>query len=382
MKTKLILCLALVLSGGSFGCSTTPLTAETKVINYSGDLTESGPEKIERSGKRLSIRSAADSWSVLIQKVKPTFAWNGCDMLWIEKDKHGQPQFILDEAYIYQPTNQSPQWVLLDANDNADFDEYYGEVMGRNLRGVAQLCPKVPVSDNDAGTIGEFAVVLSENRRLGNVYEIGWQQLMANGSCLCENNRRIYVFQDRANYWHFLGEGPGEGSERGGEQTVESKVVWENSTTNNLPFQIRFHREETTSPYNVSADDTDTNNPPDVTICYDSALVAELPAQCQSIGHNPYLLTEKDDTLEKITLRLGFFLPGWDAWSDEAKQQAEKKRILETWRAVIVRLNPKLPQHGKINEGTRVDILNPGEIINQLWEIDRQLDTLEKAAQK
>ncbi len=359
MKPKLILCLALILNGGLFGCTTTSAATETKVFDYSAP--DSGAVVVlKKLGKRLSVRIEADSWQALVIKTKPTFAWNGRDMMWIENDTNGQPQFVLDEAYIYQPTNQPPRWVLL-ATHAAPFDEWYGKVMGNNLRGVATLHQTVPIADNDAGVIGDYAVIKSTNPRFGTVYEIGWQMLMANGTCLCEDNRRLYVWKDRTSHWHFLGEGQGEESERGGGQTVESKVVWENSPTNDLPFQIQFHCEQTTSPYNVSADNTDTNNPPSVTICYDSALVRELPAQHQDIGHNPYLLAEKDDTLEKITLRLGFFLPGWDAWPDETKQQAEKKRILETWRAAIVRLNPNLPQHEKMNEGTRVDL----ELIDQ-----------------
>ena len=34
-------------------------------------------------------------------------------MMWIESDTNGQPQFVLDEAHVYRPTNQTPRWVLL-----------------------------------------------------------------------------------------------------------------------------------------------------------------------------------------------------------------------------------------------------------------------------
>jgi hypothetical protein len=217
----------------------------------------------------------------------------------------------------------------------------------------------VPLFDM-AMSVSDYAVAIATDRQQGTVYEIGWQRVGSVGSGHAEYGRRIYLWNDGHNHWHFLGEGPEEGWERAGGQTVESKVVWGNPTTNGLPFQIRLHFEQTTSPYNINAD-ADTNSPRYVTICNDSALVGEFPTTGQPVGNNPYLLAEKGDTLEKITLRLGYFHPGWNAWPDEAKQQAEKKRILEAWRAVIVRLNPKLPTQGKINAGTRVDL----EMINR-----------------
>jgi len=355
-----------------------PSAYGTTFLNYSNrESPEADGIVVTDLGGATFIHAAAASWPALVAKVKPTFAWNGGDLMWIEQDTNGRPQFVLDEAYLYQPTNQPRQWVLLRTSTpkmsrpDVRHEEprfFYSDF---NWFTVATLQKTVPHSDHGEN----YAVAIATHRQQGTVYEIGWQREMSVGSGHAEYGRRIYIFRDRANHWHFLGEGPEEGWERGGGNTVESKVVWENSLTNDLPFQIRFHCEETTSPYNNSTDDTYTNTPPSVTICYDSALVSELPVQCQFIGHNPYLLAEKNDTLEKITLRLGFFMPGWDAWPDEAKQQAERKRILGLWRAAIVRLNPKLPQHGTIDEGKRVDLVEPGELENHLIEMERQTDT-------
>jgi hypothetical protein len=55
---------------------------------------------------------------------------------------------------------------------------------------------------------------------------------------------------------------------------------------------------------------------------------------------------------------------------------------LEIWRAAIVRLNPDLPQHGKINEGTRVNLVDPGELENHLIELEHKLDSLKNADSK
>lgn len=385
MKPKLILLFALVLSGGLFGCSTT----ETKIFNTASD--DGLPEVINYLGRFYSVRSSADSWPALVRQVKPAFAWNGCDMMWIQYGSNGQPRFILDQAYCYQATNQPLQWILVKVekfdhdytNDEAWLmDGAWRQFGNCNLRSEIPLQKSVPdAADN--GDQGDYAVIKSANPHYGVVYEIGWQRNMSAGNGLADYGRRIYVWEDRADHWHFLGEGPEEGSERGDESEVESKVVWDNSPTNGLPFQIRFHDAETTYPYTaVAADDVDTNNPESVTICYDSALVAELPAKYQDIRPIPYLLAEKNDTFEKIVFRLGYFEPGWQYFSDEVKQQAEKKQILRAWRAVIIQLNPNLPLHGKIKEGTRVNLINPGELENHLIELDRQQDALLKAGQK
>jgi hypothetical protein len=373
MKPKLILGLALVLSGGLFGCSTTPLAAGTKVFNYStpdsGDVVA-----LKGLGKRLSVRVEADSWQALIEKTKPAFAWNGRDMMWIESDTNSQPQFVLDEAYIYQPTNQPLRWVLLDTHD-APFDEWYGEVMGNNLRGVATLHKTVPIADNDAGEIGEYAVVKSSNPKFGTVYEIGWQKLMANGTCLCEDNRRIYVLKDRANQWHFIGEGIGDSSGKSGIEddgtSVDARVVWMKSKTNDLPFQIQFVCQNC---------ETEASDAPDFVprpglVTYDEYILAgTFPAPLRRTTDRSYLLAEKGDTFDKFVEHCAEWDNGWNVWPD-AGQKIKNERIIEMWRAGLAQLNPQLPKTGNIKEGTRVQLLTYAETINRL-------DALEKAERK
>src|SRR5690242_6621280 len=278
MNPKLFLSLALVLSGGLFGCTTTSAATETKFFDYS--TPDSGDVgTLNGLGRCLSIRVEADSRQALIEKTKPAFVWNGRDMMWVEKDKNGQPEFILDEAYIYQPTYQPPRWVLLDTQD-APFDEWYGAVMGNNLHGVAPLHRTVPVADNDAGVIGDYAVIKSANPRFGTVYEIGWQKLMANGTCLCEFNRRLYILHDRKDRWHFLGEGPAEGHGHNGNTIVESKVVWNDLMTNEIPLQLQFHCIDTSHD---NQGEHVTNSPPDVFTTNDYVLAGNFPAQLQKI---------------------------------------------------------------------------------------------------
>jgi hypothetical protein len=218
MKPKLILCLALVLSGGLFGCSTNPPVAETKIFDYSsGDSPVTDGLVLTGLGKSFSVRASADSWLSFVQNLKPTFAWNGCDMMWIKNNTNGQPQFILDEAYIYQPTNQLRQWILVkDERTEKKYNGWQNEDWWRqfgnyNLYAVANLQDSKSLP-NDGDYYGNYAVVKAANRHYGVVYEIGWQDEMSGGNAHPEYSRRIYVFKDNLNHWHFLGEGPAEGA--------------------------------------------------------------------------------------------------------------------------------------------------------------------------
>jgi len=283
MKPKLLLCLALVLSSGLFGCSTNPPATKTKVIDYSiGDSPVTDGVVVTGLGKSFSIQASADSWHALVKKVKPTFAWNGCDMIWIGNDTNGQPQFVLDEAYIYQPTNQPRQWVLVkDERTKENYEARQNEDWWRqfsmcNLRAVASLQDSKP-SPNDGGYYGNYAVVKAVNQRYGVVYEIGWQEEMSTGNAHSEYSRRIYVFKDTTNRWHFLGEGPGEGAERGGWDIVKSQVVWDDSKANELPLQIKFHRETTATGYEAD----DTNRQLDVVTTNNFVLAGKFPTQLQ-----------------------------------------------------------------------------------------------------
>ncbi len=360
--------------------------AQTEIFDYStGNSPLADGVVITGLGKSFSIRASADCWLALVKMVRPTFAWNGCDMIWIEKDTNGQPRFILDEAYIYQPTNQSGQWILVkdDRTEGCDAlwsrEDWWRQFGNYNLRADMPLQKALPwAADN--GDRGNYVIIKSANDRLGTVYEIGWQREMSSGNGLADYGRRIYIWEDRSKHWHFLGEGPEEGSAKGGYNTVESQVVWNATSTNKLPLQIRFHCEDVTTPYSMDADETDPQ--PDVTICSDYMLTGSFPAYFQVIQRNRYLLAEKDDTLKKIISRLSYYWPGWQDWPVEAERRAMNNRAMAAWRAVIVRLNPTLLQRGIIKEGTRVDIMNPGEFENRQIELERQMRALKKSESK
>ena len=273
MKPLLTLCFALLSVGVWTGCSTPTKTART----------QPAPPQITSLGKAFTISLAADSWPRLVKKAKPTFSWNGQDLLWIQTDAQGRPRFILDEAYTYQPANGPLKWVLLNAIqvggnvDDPDRETPRFFYSGLNLHAVAEIHQQAPPA-NDSGYRGTYAVALDTARQFGTVYEIGWQREMSTGTAHPDYGRRIYVLRDSTNNWHFLGEGPEEGAEHGGSTTLKSRVIWENSGSNSLPLQIRFHEENTNFP-NTSADEI--NPPPPGVTHREYVLAGPFPAALQ-----------------------------------------------------------------------------------------------------
>ncbi|HTB86239.1 MAG TPA: hypothetical protein VK742_21505 [Candidatus Sulfotelmatobacter sp.] len=289
MKFKLILCLALVLSSGFLGCSTISPATKTEVLDYANDNSPDTEEvEVTDLGNCFSIRLAADSWPALVRKTKPRFAWSGCDLMWIETNQQGELQFTLDEAYVYQPTNQPLQWVLLDEKTNVPYKDG-NRVDPRNfdsclnLRAVAPLRDDIPRVQNDGGERGNYAVTTGTNPRHGSVYQIGWQREMGASPAHPEYERRIYLFQDRLNDWHFLGEGPEQGEERGAENAVQSQVEWIEAAKHEPPLKIKFHVETRISPreWDYSADDT--NYPPDEYKTNNYVLAGPFPAKFQEL---------------------------------------------------------------------------------------------------
>jgi len=205
-------------------------------------------------------------------------------MMWIETDQCGLPKFILDEAYVYQPTNQPRRWILVkdERTEKNWLDEDWWRQFG-NCNSHSEInLQDVKPSPSDGGYYGDYAIVKSTNKHCGAVYEIGWQDEMSDGNAHPIFGRRIYLFKDKNNHWHFLGEGPKEGAERGWEITVESSVEWDNSKTNKIPLQIQLRCEDTEYPVGYEADDT--NRPPDVTRTNEYLLAGKFPAQFRKLN--------------------------------------------------------------------------------------------------
>jgi hypothetical protein len=233
MKPTLSICISLVLCGLAAGCATPNHPA------LAGEVTRTdlliGDLAITSLGNTFTITAAAPSWPGLIQKTKPTFTWNNRDMLWIQAGEHGQPRFILDEAYPYQPASGASQWVLLGGLGNGGDSAQSGDesprnfYYGQNLHAVMNLQTQVPPANN-SGARGNYAVTMAIAGLSGIVYEIGWQREKGDGAAHPDYGRRIYVLCDNARQWHFLGEGPAEGARQGNGSVPKAGVIWDSSS--------------------------------------------------------------------------------------------------------------------------------------------------------
>jgi hypothetical protein len=282
-KFKLILLLALGLAGSFSGCSTLSPANKTVILDYANDISPATDEVVITDlGKKFSIHESANSWPALIRKTKPTFAWNDCDLMWIETNQQDGLQFTMDEAYVYQPTNQPLQWVLLDDKTNVPYgDRRLESPAGWNLHAVASLRDGIPPRQYDIGERGNYAAMIGTSPHSGNVYEIGWQRESGAGIGHPDYGRRIYLFQDQASSWHFLGEGPEEASEHGEENTVQSQVEWIGAESNDRPFKIKFHVETIISSVDYTLDET--NRPPDEYKTNNYVLAGPFPAKFQEL---------------------------------------------------------------------------------------------------
>lgn len=371
MKARFLFYLAMVLTAWRGYTANALVNADTKVFNYSvSDSSVADRVVITKLGANFSIRTTADSWLALVRRVQPTFAWNGCDLMWVNDETNGQPRFILDEAYLYQPTNQPLRWVLLKdegaslAPDDSRVQSPRFFYSGRNLRAVAVLHDTKP-SPNDGGYYGSYAVTESANPRFGVVYEIGWQNEMGMGNAHPICSRRIYLFKDKTDRWHFLGEGPEEGSERGDWQTVQARVVWNTAASDKLPLKIQFVCKDEECGY--GEDDPRTN-------CYvtynESVLIGPFPAKLRSTLKHPYIHAEKGDTFDTIVSRCAEWCPNWGYDPENTHDRKIRQDVDTVWRAGVSELNPQLPLHGNIKAGTHIQVLTYAEVADRLEMVE------------
>jgi hypothetical protein len=327
-------------------------------------------------GSRLSMGVVADSWAELLAKTKPSFTWHDGDLLWIESNGRGEPQFTLDEAHLYQPPGARARWVLFDEEKCARFDPTWGlDSMGLCLRLVATLKAKRPekrdggflVEGEDGHEIDGYAVVLDRHPRAGTVYEVGWERQMANGVAHPVELRKIYLLRDPGGRWQFLGEGCSDYCDRENESEAHARVEWVETKSGPIP-EVRFVTTDDdhghfTNEDNVSADWRD------VVMHEEHVLAAPFPAQLRETTTHPYLVAEFGDTFDKIVEHL---IEHQHGWMHDDSPEPEKTAAREMCRAVLCRLNPGLPA-GVLATGTKVQVLSYGELVDEVaWRSGRR----------
>ena len=145
--------------------------------------------------------------------------------------------------------------------------------------------------------------------------------------------------------------------------TMKTQVHWKEVKAPELPLEIQFVTEDTRWDPQTQEDDDQATR---LTTCRELILASPFPSPLRETTRRPYLVAEKNDTLEKIAERLGYWQPGWkcyvDMKEDQNREAILKKKVLELWITGLARLNPQLPQAGGIAEGTHVEILTFYEV--------------------
>jgi hypothetical protein len=395
MKTQALLSFLLILTGcvivrGAAGPNAIgAIDAEKEA---SAPETPPSAELLKEPERR--IRLEAKSWPELVDKAKPTLSWStsvdeasagdlgpeelGCYLMWIAADGEGRPQFSLEAAYTYQPDEKQPvRWVLLAKEEGRDVERHLNIPPS-----VAKLVEAVPKPEGDAEYVHDYALAMATDDRFGTVYEIGWN-LDYQGNADPEDLRLLYVLQDRAKQWHFIGEGPtmshfGRGLENGWGWShaveVQRQVAWRENAGPDSPVEVHFQVKSTDSRWYGDADTLDPILPllPNLVTNEDAILAGKFPSGLRVTSERPYLLTANGETFERIVQTFGSQRPGWDGVI--ATEEAEyKQKILQLWRDELTRLNPSLPK-GAISIGTRVLLptgKEVGAIENELNAWDR-----------
>ena len=319
------------------------------------------------------MRAGAASWLQLVAETKPTFIWlmegQECCLMWIGDDGHGRPRFMIDRAFQYQPDAKSPpRWVLLAAQSELNWVNEEDQVEDSNLGPITISLRDAAPELQDDGTANEsYAFVKAADPNLGRVYEIGWQtEYTSNsGTMHLRYLRHLYVFQDSAGNWRFLGEGPfsgiGWGAFRmGSEERVEVRVVWRSASQGELPVRVVFHLR---SAHQLFAEDDHK--------LLEVHQLAMLPAPPKKPGDfafrkigRPYVLSQPSDTLDRLVARIGIWWPIIELESTTAHEDPAKTG--ELFRAGLLRLNPALPR-GEIPVGTQVKLFTDEEISGEGW---------------
>jgi hypothetical protein len=314
--------------------------------------TPSPPQVLKGLGNRLKIRLEADSWPELCEKAKPTFTWNGKDMMWIIEEADGKTIFKMNRAFIFEPTGERPRWILL-YEQNGEHDNWYRELSGQSLEGIAHLNKGKPVHDSGAG---HYAIIFAQNDNRGIMYEVGWQDQMGEGTNRSQGERRLYVLKEITGKWFFMGEGPSECSAKGlnfreyFSSSFRANVIWkpDRNPPCKINFQVRFNDFD-----NNKGGKHEKN-------IYNDCVLDGTTEYTKKLCEREYYICEENENLQSI---IAIMAPWESEWDNN--RTGERDKILEMWRTYLINLNPGV-DFTSIKSGTRLNLPTHREIYEYL----------------
>ncbi len=349
MKPKLLLCLALVLSGGLFGCSS---------INHDSSC------RLGDVPKGVRFLTPAHTLSDLRQAANADLTWAESDgspiFVWIQH-RPGQSEwsFTVDQAYCVQEKDRS-FWCFLDAQSGAGIDfqnpisQFFCLKFVRNQIGFPAYHGDGHQSDVE---------LIATNRQGAKVFKltycsnVGWRA-QQEGVITC----LIYISPDgkpRLATCDLGHEGlypHGYMSESDG---FEMRVIWTPKPAP-APFRVELRRE---TSWSVNPNVAEV---PDYTTFRDGEISGHFPLK-EHLTSASYVEGDGVLTLAKLADTLVFYNSDWD-WVPEAKREKVKADVTLLWLSELQRLNPGIQPQTPIPVNKHIRVPDESRFGNLVYE--------------
>jgi hypothetical protein len=352
MKPKLILCLALVLSGGLFGCSS---------------INRESSSRLSDVPKGVRFLTPAPTLSDLRRAAKADLTWTESDgspiFLWIQH-RPGQSQwtFTVDQVYCVQEKGRS-FWCFLDAQSGAgtDFQDPIQQFFClKFVRNQIEF-----LADHGDGNQSDVEL-LATNRQGAMVFKLTY---CSNGGWRAEQEGvitcLIYISPDgkpslatrdlghEGVYPHgWMGESDG----------LEMKVTWTPKSAP-APFRVELRRE---TSWSVNPNDAEV---PDYTTFRDGEISGHFPLKMH-LDSASYVEGDGVLTLAKLADTLIFYNSDWITadWIPEANRQKVKADVTGLWLSELQRLNPGVQPQTPIPVNKHIRVPDESSFGNSVYK--------------
>jgi hypothetical protein len=266
----------------------------------------------------LHTRTKAASLTALVHRTSPTFTWGGSDMLWVQKDVSGKPQFAMNHAYPIDSDRGAATWALFEAPskyESQGFVDYTRTITGGEL--------------------------ISTSPHGARLYQVKWPSRQVTGTGPVATTRNLFVLHDEAG-WRFVGEGPTTFDARSENKLVTTTcsfhVDW--MTDRSKPVKISTTRQTTIELLKPDASQHFVWN-------RDFVLSGKLPAKFESSGKDYATISSRESGAQMIQ-RLAMC----DTYYPNESDPTRKSKMLKAAAMAIAELNPHLPS--TLRAGTKV----------------------------
>jgi hypothetical protein len=297
------------------------LTSSVHAIEISYDSPFKSPP-LDQLPLRAKIRLSAATWTDLVARAAPTFAWNQSDLMWIRYDDRHQLQFELDHAVVVKPKNSNAQAALLDVTNCLP-----GNYIQEFSRDTAHIVKERPPGDGGPGT---HAIMISRRSDGTELYDVVWQSATM-GAGLWWSLRHIYILRDAGGQWRFVGEGPSECNGRGFCSDLQFDVQW--TTDPAAPVRVL---------YSFYGCDNEASESPTketmLTTHREAILDGSLPTNIRWLNGEHHVV-EADETFERVVRSIA-------EWRGSLRNgDPDEKQLLLIAQRLLLTKNPFLLHH-------------------------------------